>query len=273
MAGWIPAFAGMTRLAASHPSSFRRKPESTAWDSPETARLPERTTNASPNGWGAAPPAWRTLGAMSTLLDRLNGALSDAMESVRDALVQVNVPGRGGGAGIVWRDDGLIVTNAHVVGRGPAEVVLRDGRRLDARLVARSRRLDLAVLSVEVPGEAPGLHAAPIGDSTALRAGELVFALGHPFGVAGAVTSGVVIGLEPDGPAARRHDGEREWLVLHMRLRPGNSGGPVLDARGRVVGISTIMAGPGVGMAVPSHVVASFLGERAEQPQAQSQRI
>ncbi|MCH8848198.1 MAG: trypsin-like peptidase domain-containing protein [Chloroflexi bacterium] len=207
---------------------------------------------------------------MSTLVDQLNGALSDAMESVRDALVQVQVPGRGGGAGIVWRDDGLIVTNAHVVGRGPAEVVLRDGRLLEARLVARSRRLDLAVLSVD----APGLDAAPIGDSMALRAGELVFALGHPFGVAGAVTSGVVIGLEPDGPDARRRpDGEREWLVVHMRLRPGNSGGPVLDARGRVVGISTIMAGPDMGMAVPSHVVAAFLGERVEQPQARALRI
>ncbi|MCI0816594.1 MAG: trypsin-like peptidase domain-containing protein [Chloroflexi bacterium] len=207
---------------------------------------------------------------MSTLVDQLNGALSDAMESVRDALVQVQVPGRGGGAGIVWRDDGLIVTNAHVVGRGPAEVVLRDGRLLEARLVARSRRLDLAVLSVD----APGLDAAPIGDSMALRAGELVFALGHPFGVAGAVTSGVVIGLEPDGPDARRRpDGEREWLVVHMRLRPGNSGGPVLDARGRVVGISTIMAGSDMGMAVPSHVVAAFLGERVEQPEAQAQRI
>ncbi|MCI0821280.1 MAG: trypsin-like peptidase domain-containing protein [Chloroflexi bacterium] len=207
---------------------------------------------------------------MSTLVDQLNGALSDAMESVRDALVQVQVPGRGGGAGIVWRDDGLIVTNAHVVGRGPAEVVLRDGQRLEARLVARSRRLDLAVLSVD----APGLDAAPVGDSMALRAGELVFALGHPFGVAGAVTSGVVIGLEPDGPDARRRpDGEREWLVVHMRLRPGNSGGPVLDARGRVVGISTIMAGPDMGMAVPSHVVAAFLGERVEQPQARALRI
>ena len=207
---------------------------------------------------------------MSTLVDQLNGALSDAMESVRDALVQVQVPGRGGGAGIVWRDDGLIVTNAHVVGRGPAEVVLRDGRLLEARLVARSRRLDLAVLSVD----APGLDAAPVGDSMALRAGELVFALGHPFGVAGAVTSGVVIGLEPDGPDARRRpDGEREWLVVHMRLRPGNSGGPVLDARGRVVGISTIMAGPDMGMAVPSHVVAAFLGERVEQPQARALRI
>ena len=206
---------------------------------------------------------------MSTLVDRLNGALSDATDGVQDALVQVRVPGRGGGAGIVWRGDGLIVTNAHVAGRGPVEVVLRDGRRLEARLVARSRRLDLAALAVE----SPGLRAAPIGDSRALRAGELVFALGHPFGVAGAVTSGVVIGLEPDAPTTRRRDGSREWLVVGMRLRPGNSGGPVLDARGRVVGISTVMAGPDVGMAVPSHVVAAFLGERAERPGAQAQRV
>ena len=214
---------------------------------------------------------------MGTLVDQLNGALSDATERVRDALVQVQVPGRGGGAGIVWRDDGLIVTNAHVVGRGPAEVVLRDGRRLEARLVARSRGLDLAALSLEelgeAPGGAPGLRGADIGDSLSLRAGELVFALGHPFGIAGAVTSGVVIGLEPDAPAAPRRRGGRDWLVVHMRLRPGNSGGPVVDARGRVVGISTIMAGPDVGMAVPSHVVAAFLRERVGQPEAQTERI
>ena len=206
---------------------------------------------------------------MSTIVDQLNGALSDAVERVGDALVQVHVPGRGGGAGIVWRDDGLVVTNAHVVGRGPAEVLLPDGRRLDARLVARSRRLDLAALAIE----APGLHAADIGDSRSLRAGELVFALGHPFGVAGAVTSGVVVGLDPDGPPSHRGDREHEWLIVHMRLRPGNSGGPVLDARGRVVGISTIMAGPSVGMAVPSHVVAAFLGERVERAGAQAQPV
>ena len=206
---------------------------------------------------------------MSTLLDQLNGALSDATESVRDALVQVHVPGRGGGAGIVWRDDGLIVTNAHVAGRGPVEVVLRDGRRLEAHPVARSRRLDLAALTVG----AQGLHAAPIGNSMVLRAGELVFALGHPFGIAGAVTSGVVIGLDPDAPATRRRGGTGEWLVVHMRLRPGNSGGPILDARGRVVGISTIMAGPEVGMAVPSHVIAAFLGERVERPGPEAQRL
>ena len=211
----------------------------------------------------------RTLAAMSTLVDRLNGALSDATDGVRDALVQVHVPGRGGGAGIVWRDDGLIVTNAHVIGRGPAEVVLRDGRRLEARLVARSRGLDLAALAVE----SPGLRAASIGDSMALRAGELVFALGHPFGVTGAVTSGVVIGLEPDAPTTRHRDGRREWLVVGMRLRPGNSGGPVLDAHGRVVGISTVMAGPDMGMAVPSHVVAAFLAERVERARAQGQTV
>ena len=192
---------------------------------------------------------------MSTLVQQLNGELSSLAESSTDALVQVHGRGRGGGAGIVWRPDGLIVTNAHVVGRGPAAVTLGDGRRLEARIVARSRSLDLAALAVE----AQGLKAATIGDSRALRPGDLVFAQGHPWGVAGAVSSGVVVGLDggrrgnPDGA------GEREWLVVNMRLRPGNSGGPVLDARGRVVGVSTIMAGPEVGMAVPAHVVEAFV--------------
>ena len=184
---------------------------------------------------------------MSTLVDQLNGALSDAMESVRDALVQVQVPGRGGGAGIVWRDDGLIVTNAHVAGRGPTEVVLHDGRRLQTRLVARSRKLDLAALAVE----SPGLHAAPIGDSMALRAGELVFALGHPFGVAGAVTSGVVIGLEPDAPP-----------LATVAAVSGSFGYALLVGRTRNDGLYVWML-VGASLVLAAGVAALALGARA----------
>jgi serine protease Do len=111
------------------------------------------------------------------------------------------------------------------------------------------------VLSIE----ASGLSAIAIGDARAPKPGELVFAHGHPWGVTGAVTSGVVIGVDRDWPGMAGGSDGREWLVVNMRLRPGNSGGPIVDVAGRVVGISTIMAGPRLGMAVPAHVADALV--------------
>ncbi len=193
---------------------------------------------------------------MVAFIERLNGALSESVDAAARTLVQVKGR-RGGGAGIVWRSEGVVVTNAHVVGRRPPEVTLCDGRRIAARVVARDVEADLAVLAVE----AEGLTAAVPGDALSLRPGELVFAHGHPWGVEGAVTSGVVVGTGSYLPGAQVPQDGREWLVVNMRLRPGNSGGPVFDAQGRVVGISTVMAGPEIGLAVPSHVVARFVEE------------
>ena len=147
-----------------------------------------------------------------------------------------------------WHADGLVVTNAHVVQRGPLQVVLADGRRLPARLIAQDERLDVAALSID----ASGLPTIPLGESTALRPGQLVMAAGHPWGVEGAVATGVVIGTgdEPD---------RRELVAVSLSLRPGNSGGPLTDARGRLVGINAMVTGPEVGLAVPVHVVKRFL--------------
>ena len=194
------------------------------------------------------------------LIDQLNGEISRASSRTAQALVHVSAGRRGAGAGVVWRSDGLIVTNAHVASRDQAKVLLPDGRWVQGELVARDDHLDLAALRVD----ADGLTAVELGDSRSLRPGELVFAQGHPWGVAGALTSGVVIGVGSDWPGLVSDGGhesgeQRDWLVVNIRLRPGNSGGPVMDAAGRLVGISSIMAGPAVGMAVPVHVVESFV--------------
>jgi serine protease Do len=120
-------------------------------------------------------------------------------------------------------------------------------------VLAHDRRLDLAALSVE----ARELSAIELGDSRRLRPGEWVFALGHPLGVRGGITGGVVIGLGDDwveGPLAGR-----EWLMVGLHLRPGHSGGPVFDGQGRMVGINTAMESPDVGLAVPVHVAKTFL--------------
>ncbi len=176
-------------------------------------------------------------------------------EAVYASLVQVQNGRRGAGAGTIWHPQGLIVTNAHVAGCGPLTVALADGRTLPAQIMATDRERDLAALRVE----AAGLPTIQLADSRAVRPGQWVTALGHPWGVTGAATSGVIIGMGkawPEMPPAR-HD----WLVVSLHMRPGHSGGPLVDGRGRLLGINTLINGPDVGFAIPAHVVVAFLRE------------
>ena len=147
------------------------------------------------------------------------------------------------------------MTNAHVVGRRPISVTLWDGTELEARLLARDTGLDVAALAID----ASGLPAIGLGESRSLKAGELVVALGHPWGVPGAGTVGVVIGVGSD--LLELPPSGREWIAVSLHLRPGYSGGPLIDAQGKLVGINTMMNGPDAGMAVPVHVAKSFLRE------------
>jgi serine protease Do len=188
------------------------------------------------------------------MLHQLNLDMSGLVENVRRSLVQVSNGRRGTGAGTVWHPDGLILTNAHVVGRRNLRVTLPDGRTLPARLLAHDPALDVAALKVD----ATGLPTVELGKSKQLQPGQWVLALGHPWGVAGAVTAGVVIGV---GLPLEMQLPRRELIQVSLHLRPGHSGGPLVDARGRLVGINTMMAGPDVGLAVPVHVVKGFLRE------------
>ena len=96
-----------------------------------------------------------------------------------------------------------------------------------------------------------------VGESRRLQPGQLVFALGHPWGVTGAVTGGTIIGTGVVWPGIRRPQGE--WVAMKIHLRPGNSGGALVDADGQLVGVNTMVTGPEVGLAIPVHVVKSFL--------------
>ena len=128
-----------------------------------------------------------------------------------------------------------------------------DGTPLPARLLARDEGRDVAALLVQ------GKELTPIelGTSRDLQTGQWVLAVGYPWGVAGAATAGIVIGTGEDLPGTPSP--AREWIAVSLGLRPGHSGGPLVDVQGRLVGVNTMMAGPEVGMAVPVHVVKEFL--------------
>lgn len=201
---------------------------------------------------------------MSAVLEQLNLEMGDVVHRVRQSLVQVHNGRRGAGSGTIWHRGGLIVTNAHVVsggGRrrgshGPSKdlrVTLPDGKTLPARLLAKDDGLDVAALMVEADELTPN----ELGTSRDLRPGQWVLAVGYPWGVAGAATAGIVIGAGEDLPETPSP--AREWIAVSLELRPGHSGGPLVDVQGRLVGINTMMAGPEVGMAVPVHVVKEFL--------------
>ncbi|MCZ6892396.1 MAG: trypsin-like peptidase domain-containing protein [Chloroflexi bacterium] len=192
---------------------------------------------------------------MPSTMQRLNTELASVVETAKRSLVQVHNGGRGVGAGTIWHPEGLIVTNAHVVsGRtGSLRVTLPDGSTLPARLLARDEDRDVAALVVE----AVDLPTIDVGKSRDLSPGQWVMALGHPWGVRGAVTAGVVIGVGSTWPEMPQ--GGREWITAALHLRPGHSGGPLIDVDGRLVGINTMMTGPDMGMAIPVHEVKVFL--------------
>lgn len=202
-------------------------------------------------------------------------AYSDAVTNVVDAIGPsvVNVDAGGTGSGFIFAPDGLILTNSHVVARASRiGVTLPDGRDLVADLVGDDPHTDLAVLRVT----ARDLVAAPFGDSSTLRPGQLVIAIGNPFGFQHTVTAGVVsaLGRSLPGPHARQpRVGGRARTVRLMEnliqtdaaLNPGNSGGPLATSRAHVVGVNTavILGGQGIAFAVPintaRYVVSSLL--------------
>lgn len=192
---------------------------------------------------------------MRAWLDRLGEDTAAVIERALESLVSVHNGRRGAGAAVIWDDRGTLLTNAHVVGRQRLHVRLADGRESSAETVAVDRHRDLAALHVNLQP----LRPVDRGDARRLRPGEWIYALGHPWGVQGAATGGTVIGMGADLPESGEK--EREWLILGLHLRPGHSGGPVIDARGRLVGLNTMMTGPEVGAAIPLHVVEAFVRE------------
>ena len=175
-------------------------------------------------------------------------------EQLRRSTVLIDSGGRGAGSGVIWSSDGLVVTNAHVV-RGPrVNIQLWDGREYEAAIGSRDTGRDLAQIRID----ATDLPAAAAADSSKLRPGELAIAIGNPMGFVGALATGVIHAVGP-----LRGLGPRTWVQADVRLAPGNSGGPLADSHGRIVGINTMVAGR-LALAIPSNTVRDFLSAGPE---------
>jgi 2-alkenal reductase len=193
---------------------------------------------------------------MADWLSQLYEEMADSVAAVHDSLVHVGAGRgwrRGSGAGVVWNADGLLLTNAHVVRKADnVHVQFADGVKAQAQVIGVATNYDLALL------QTPRTDLTPIkkGASQLVRSGDWVYASGHPWGVRGGVTHGVVIGAGANLP---ERPSEQEWIAVSLHYRPGHSGGPLFDAQGRVLGINTMMAGPDVGLAVPVHIAGRFV--------------
>jgi serine protease Do len=198
-----------------------------------------------------------TATSTALLAGRFGEAAAEVSDKLRPGVAVVRGERGGSGAGTVWRPDGLVITNSHVATGERARVAFADGRDCAARVVARDPSVDLAALETEECD----LTALPWGDSSALKVGQVVLAVGNPLGETRSVTAGIIsgVGAGVAGGALRL----REAVQANITLLPGNSGGPLADARGRVVGINSMVMGPGVAIAVPSNTVERFLAERA----------
>ncbi len=192
-------------------------------------------------------------------LNTIAAAFDDLVQRVHRSMVVVQNGGQGAGAGIIWRQDGVILTNNHVVQRRRPVVTVPGGEEYRAELIDRDPEIDLALLRIKARNLPPAL----VADSRNLRIGELVLAVGHPWGQRGAVTMGVVSGLgqaETTGP--------RKAVPIirsDVLLAPGNSGGPLVNARGAVVGINTMIVGGDQGVAIPSHLASIFVEEALDR--------
>ena len=180
----------------------------------------------------------------------LNAQAATLVERVLPSLVIVGERGSYG-TGVVWSEH-LLITNDHVAHSNQPAITLLGDRVVRGEVLARDRRNDLA--AIELPS---GKHSAvEIADSCKLQVGQLVVALGHPLGLKDAASFGIVSGIS-NASWMGRHT--RQLLQLDLKLAPGNSGGPILNAAGRLVGIACMVASPGIALAVPAHLVAEFV--------------
>jgi serine protease Do len=232
------------------------------------------STAAGPKPWQESPDT-----AAPPELGRVNDLLADLAERLRPGLGYVRVqrattslkdeparedprePRRATGSGFIIDPSGLIVTNAHVIeSAGQIQVRLQDGRRFPATVVGRDNRVDLALLRID---RATKLTVLPLGDSNRLRVGELVLALGNPFGLEQTVSMGIV--SRKGAPLTVAAPGF-DFVQTDAAINPGNSGGPLVNMSGQVIGVNSMVTRDGtIGFAIPSNLVKMLLPQLASK--------
>jgi len=201
--------------------------------------------------------------AGTTWLSMLSSALDELVERVLPGLVVVHGRRFEVGAGIIFRADGLILTNNHVAGHRRLAVSLHNGREYEARLLARDPEVDLALMKI-------GAHDLPVLPLTRTqpRVGQMALAFGHPWGQRDMLSSGIVSALT----TAQTHNGRQiSILRTDVPLAPGNSGGPLVNALGEVMGLNAMIVGGDQSISIPAEIMREFAEKALSELEAHSE--
>jgi serine protease Do len=203
----------------------------------------------------------KNMNPFTLLSSSFTTATTELVAHVMPSLVIVQNQHWGAGAGMIWNKDGLILTNNHVVGRHPPRVILPDDRKFESRLIARDPDVDLALLEIAATDLIPAQPASRLP-----RPGEMAFAFGHPWGQRNMVTAGIISALTT---AQTRSNRTIPIVRTDVPLAPGNSGGPLVNAAGDVIGINTMIVGGdqslSIGVSVALEFIASALSKRDDE--------
>ena len=187
------------------------------------------------------------------IVNSIEAELVAISQHLRSFTVEI-VNHRSIGSGIIWSTDGLVITNAHVAMGSQVQIKLSQGKVIEGDVIARDRHQDLAAIQVDVQIPADRVSRNIIGNSQNLRPGEMVLAMGSPWGFSETLTTGVIHALqkhqEPNKPTA--------LIIADLRLAPGNSGGVLANVRGEIIGVNVAIY-RGLALAIPSQQVEKFI--------------